>query len=595
MRIVEKIKKFMSDLKDRLKKAVAYVKERLKKAVSYLKGMKRKHIIIGALVLLVVAGVSYAAVSYFQITDPERILLNNDFLGEMEYRVDEEFSENIVNIAILGFDRNAEREEYSLLFLPDFIAVLSIDFETNDMAFVRVLRDSYVPIAVTGIKDKINHSYYHGYMHGTGKDRDANGLKSTLDTVSTVLGGVPIHYYVSVNMDGLAYIVDAIGGIDYKVKENLYDKYGNRVLSKGTRYFDGEAFVLFVRHRDDNSGQDIGRAARQFDIMYELFKSVRNKGLLKNIPSLFKVYRDYIVTNLSLKQVAALAYFAKDFDPSKEMFFNLDGTNQSKDGIWYWVLNQAQRVRLIREVFGITATAWPQEVLTDTPPPPLKLFDYTLRLDAFGKPSVALSWEPGDAKKVTYELYRDGELIAELEATTYYTDTDVLMGKTYNYHLVVKHYRAVGPPGNLIVRVSPPLVAVPVIAGMTLDQAKTAIEGALLVFGGAVGEREFSETVAEGRVIRAVPAAGTMVEQGSIVSVVLSRGPAIIVPDVVRIPQGEAQGLIVNAGLIVGNISQQYDETIPEGNVISQNPGAREQRPPGTAVNLVISRGPESP
>ena len=38
-------------------------------------------------------------------------------------------------------------------FLPDFIAVVSINFETGDVS-LRVLRDTYVPMSVTGAKDK---------------------------------------------------------------------------------------------------------------------------------------------------------------------------------------------------------------------------------------------------------------------------------------------------------------------------------------------------------------------------------------------------------------------------------------------------------
>ena len=172
---------------------------------------------------------AYAGITFWQISDLESILLDTDFFKEVAYSVDEEFPNKYVNIAVLGFDRNAEREQYAYLFLPDFLAVLTINFETNDIALVRVLRDSYVPIIVpglTGVKDKINHSYYYGYTYGTGPDRDANGLQCVLDTLSNVLGGIPIHYYVSVNMDGLAYLVDAVGGVEHRVKENLYDKAG---------------------------------------------------------------------------------------------------------------------------------------------------------------------------------------------------------------------------------------------------------------------------------------------------------------------------------------------------------------------------------
>lgn len=591
----------MLDLIDWLKKAAVYVKERLAKAAAFIKERfqrmkmpKRKYIILGALALLVIAGASYAAATYFQITDPGRVLLNNDFSTDIVYSVDEEFSENIVNIAVLGFDRNTEREQYAYLFLPDFIAVLSINFETGQTAFVRVLRDSYVPIKLTGVKDKINHSYYHGYMHGGGEDRDADGLQCTLDTVSATLGGVPIHYYVSVDMDGLVYLIDAMGGVEYRVKENLYDKYGNRVLKKGTHHFSGENFVAFVRHRDDNSGQDVGRAARQFDILEDAFENFQERGLLKNIPTLFKVYRDYIRTNLSLKQVAALAYYGKDFRSTREsvVFYSIDGTNQTKDGIWYWVLNQAQRVRLIKEVFGITAVAWPQEVLTDTPPPPLKFFDYALRIDKKGRPSVALSWEPGDAKKVQYELYRDGELIDTLE-TTYYLDTDVVFGMTYNYRLVVKHYRAEGSPANLTVYVSRPLVEVPIVANMTQDQARDAIEAAGLVFGGVSGE-EYSDTITEiGKVIRAAPASGTQVEIGSTVTVVksLGREPDVQVPDdVVGMDRVQAKGVIESRNLVYQEF--EVDSGEDKGKVISTDPTAGTLVRPRSTVKVYISKGP---
>ena len=402
MKIRESMKKALSAFVALLKKAAVSIKSIYVKIFLWVKKLKKIYLVIALLGLLVIAGGGYAVLSYLQITDPERILLTDDFLSEVEYKVDEEFSQNIVNVAVLGFDRNAEREKYYNLFLPDFIAVLAINFDTNEVDFVRVLRDSYVPISVTGVKDKINHSYYHGYTYGTGPDRDENGLNCTLDTVSSVMGGIPIHYYISVNMDALAYLVDAVGGLHYKVKEDLYDKSGNRVLSRGTRYFDGEAFVLFVRHRDDNTGQDVGRSERQFDILYELFKSVRDKGLLKNIPTLFKVYRDYIQTNLTLKQVAALAYYAKDIDPSKDMFHFFHGDSQTKDGIWYWVLNQAQRVELIQQIFGITAQLWPQEVLTDTPPPAVASFDHDLKYDSDGDPVITLPGCPGTTK-VRYE------------------------------------------------------------------------------------------------------------------------------------------------------------------------------------------------
>ncbi len=588
----------MTGLKNLLNKAAAFVKRIMAKVISYLKNMKRKQIIIGAVALVLIAGVAFAAIFIMQVTDPESVILGG-IRGGKEYRVDEEFSEKTVNIAVLGFDRNAEREEYAYLFLPDFIAVLSINFETDQVSFVRVLRDSYVPIAVTGIKDKINHSYYHGYQHSSGPDKDADGLQCTLDTISNVLGGIPIHYYVSVDMDGLAYMVDALGGVEYRVKEDLYDKFGNKVLGKGTHYFDGEAFVLFVRHRDDNTGQDVGRAARQFDILDDLFESVRDRGLLKNAPTFFKVYRDYVDTNMSLKQVAALAYYAMDFDPTHDIFYVLDGESQTKDGIWYWVLNQAQRVRLIKEVFGITVAAWPQEVLTDTPPPPLKFFDYKVDFDKKGNPSVELTWEPGDSKKVVFELYRNGELLEELEGITYYIDTDVDLFQTYNYTLVVRHYRAKGDPHGLTVYVAPPAVEVPDVVGMTEKEAQKLIENAGLDF---VHAEEFSDKVPKGIVIKTVPVAGTEVEPGSAVTVVVSLGPVPEkqIPDADRIigkTEDQVRRILeeLNLNLRIETIKKEYKEGFEDGQVYKIVPAPGQTVRYGDTVTIYVSKGPEEP
>ena len=56
----------------------------------------------------------------------------------------------------------------------------------------------------------------------------------------------------------------------------------------------------------------------------------------------------------------------------------------------------------------------------------------------------------------------------------------------------------------------------------------------------------------------------------------VSLGPApVTVPDVVGLSQAAAQTAITTAGLNVGTISSSHSDTVPAGNVISQNPGCR--------------------
>ncbi len=419
---------------------------------------KHRKIILGAaLGLILLAGAAYVLVNIYQIVHPEIVLGNPEYEFAPDENVDKQFSQKTVNIALLGFDRDQFREEYAYLFLPDVILVAAVDFKENSVKFIRVPRDSYVPIHGRNVKDKINHSFFHGYFYGTGKDKDDAGLNTTLQTVSHVLGGIPIHYYVSVSMDAVIQLVDAMGGVHYKVEKRIYDKQGNVILFEGLQDLDGISFLTYARYREDATGQDIGRINRQMDLLLAAFDHFKEQGRFKYIPVTYRVYKDHVHTNLSYKQIAALAYYASTFEKTEDTVktYTLLGSSQTKDGIWYWALNQSYRVQLIREVFGFNTEQWPTDVLRDTPPPPPAEFVYSIE-DLEGKPAIFLSWSPGDTKKVVYNLYRssaggDEILLAEGTEDTFYKDSAVTAGKIYTYRLLVRHFRAEGTPVALTV------------------------------------------------------------------------------------------------------------------------------------------------
>jgi len=63
------------------------------------------------------------------------------------------------------------------------------------------------------------------------------------------------------------------------------------------------------------------------------------------------------------------------------------------------------------------------------------------------------------------------------------------------------------------------------------------------------------------------------------------------VPDVEGLSQADAEAAIDAAGLTVGDVSQEFHNTVPAGNVISQDPAAGSSVAPGSAVDLVVSLG----
>ena len=130
---------------------------------------------------------------------------------------------------------------------------------------------------------------------------------------------------------------------------------------------------------------------------------------------------------------------------------------------------------------------------------------------------------------------------------------------------------------------------VPKVAGSTTLVAQRALTTADL---GSKVVPSFDETVRAGVVIAADPPAGREVRQGSTVTLTVSQGPErYAVPPLAGRTQGEAEKLLTNARLTLGQVSPAFSETMPTGQVISTLPAADTSVKRATAVALVISKG----
>ncbi|KAB2926222.1 MAG: PASTA domain-containing protein [Candidatus Contendobacter sp.] len=166
-----------------------------------------------------------------------------------------------------------------------------------------------------------------------------------------------------------------------------------------------------------------------------------------------------------------------------------------------------------------------------------------------------------------------------------------------------------GSKVNLVVSSGAPLLTVPNVVGKTQFDAETAIKTTCvtgttqcLVVGAVTFQT--SDTVPAGSVISQAPPSGVQVGVGTAVNLVVSSGRSpIAVPNVIGLPLATARTAIegtCSTGdspvcLKVGTVTLAASDTVPAGNVISQNPGGGTLVAPGTAVNLVISSGKEAP
>jgi serine/threonine-protein kinase len=139
---------------------------------------------------------------------------------------------------------------------------------------------------------------------------------------------------------------------------------------------------------------------------------------------------------------------------------------------------------------------------------------------------------------------------------------------------------------------APVKVAVPNFIGQTIGDAQRA--GSTLGLEVQIGATEQSSEKPEGTIIAQDPVAGTMVDSKSIVTVtVVSGKPLVSVPDLRGLTEDEARQTLLDANLKPGTMTEEFDASAPEGQVIGQSPGPSVEVAVGTPVDYVLSKGPE--
>ena len=143
---------------------------------------------------------------------------------------------------------------------------------------------------------------------------------------------------------------------------------------------------------------------------------------------------------------------------------------------------------------------------------------------------------------------------------------------------------------TLVISEGEELFEVPDLSGMTLEEARTAVEEAGFTIESTT---EYHATVPAGQIFNQNPAAGEERPEGAEIRVVISDGvEEVVVPDVRGSTRARATTALENAGFDV-RVETAHHATVSEGNVISQDPLPSEQHPRGGTVTITVSSGPE--
>ena len=175
--------------------------------------------------------------------------------------------------------------------------------------------------------NKLNFAYAKG------------GTELLMSQIENLLG-IPVDFYVTVNLKGFIALVDQIDGVDFDIPINMDydDPYQDLHIhfTKGPRHLNGQEAMEVVRFRHNNDGtgygtEDIGRIGTQQAFLKAVAKQLLQIGNVKNIPALADIFYTYVKTDLTTGNLVWLGNEALNIGTENIHFATLPG-----DGSGYY-------------------------------------------------------------------------------------------------------------------------------------------------------------------------------------------------------------------------------------------------------------------
>lgn len=133
-------------------------------------------------------------------------------------------------------------------------------------------------------------------------------------------------------------------------------------------------------------------------------------------------------------------------------------------------------------------------------------------------------------------------------------------------------------------------IQVPDVSGMSEDDAQRALEDKGLKVG--TSEFVYNDSVAEGEVIGTTPSAGAEVTEDTEIIMKVSKGAERkTVPNIKGMTESAARSALSDAGLEVGSVTYDYNDSVEKGNVVSQSLDSGKKVSKGTTIDFAVSNG----
>lgn len=229
--------------------------------------------------------------------------------------------EDPFSVLIMGVDTGDFDREYT--GRSDTMMLVTMNPNTEKTSIVSIPRDTYTEIVGRNEKDKLNHTYAFG------------GTSMAMNTVQNLFD-IPVDYYLSVNMEGMQTIVDAIGGITITPPLS-FEHSGNTFVEGQKTQMNGDQALSYSRMRYDDPEGDYGRQYRQRQVIEATMKQIASLDSVRNYSSVLESMSSSMKTNMSFDDMVDM--FNKYRGAASEVEqVQLSGSGTIIDDIYYEII-----------------------------------------------------------------------------------------------------------------------------------------------------------------------------------------------------------------------------------------------------------------
>ncbi len=295
-------------------------------------------VLVALVVLLVIMGIvtSQRVLAFGSAISPQSPLSSQVSLGA-----------DRTNLLIMGYGGGTHQGA----FLTDSNVIVSLIPNNHHTSLISVPRDLWVSYPQgSANRTKINAIYT---VASNGNAQPVAGGDAMAAKISVVTG-LNVKYWMTINFSGFRALIDAIGGVDVNVQTpfnacypanddpNVNPDWTVVNFKKGLQHMNGETAIRYARAREplaicnkglsENQAQltDFARSQRQQDIMKAALSKVKQASTWPSFFNALTALQKTIYTNLSLNDLAHFV-LAMDLNNANTPHIGLTNGNVLQD------------------------------------------------------------------------------------------------------------------------------------------------------------------------------------------------------------------------------------------------------------------------